>query len=246
MRIDRSTTSSGGTVHGPGTPRPPVDLSNVTVNVAPACRQIEGDGMARETVTENEPEWQPIEEDGKVVGSPPEAAVVALERGVVRPGLLVQPEVVALVTSNRTIMISAFRIDLTERRSSTLSRLVSSLGTAGCCAAQYGPGGRRGRGVDITHPDRAVRAGTARTSLSSTGVTDTKVVVPPPSSSPVWSREVWGRDGLYTCGAPVVMSVSVPTGSSPTPCPGRRSERRGRPWTRTSGRPPSPWAPLRR
>jgi len=141
MRIDRSTIASGGTVHGPGTPSPPFDLSNFKVNFAPACRQIEGGGMARETVTENEPEWQPMEEGGKVISFPPEVAVVALKRGVVRPGLLAQPEVVALDTSNRTIMIPAFRIDLTERRSTTPCRLVSPLGTGRASPRNLGPGG---------------------------------------------------------------------------------------------------------
>jgi len=95
--------------------------------------------MAGETVTEDEPEWQPIEEGDKVLGSPPEVAVVALERGVVRPRLLAQPEVVALDTSNRTTMIPAFRIDLTERRSSTSSRRGSAVDAI--VVAMAGPAG---------------------------------------------------------------------------------------------------------
>jgi hypothetical protein len=41
LRTDESTTSSGGIVHGPGTPSPPADLSDVTVNVVPWCKHTE-------------------------------------------------------------------------------------------------------------------------------------------------------------------------------------------------------------
>jgi hypothetical protein len=56
MRTDGSTTATGGSVHGPGTPIPPADLSNVTVSFVPVSTHMEGGGVAGEAVTENLPE----------------------------------------------------------------------------------------------------------------------------------------------------------------------------------------------